>query len=130
MARDLRQLNRLNSYPDRCKYYDAKFIDKNKLMPNAKPLGVFYKKDKVSFQWERVTINGIATSRKQFKGVIETMDYVADIRPDMYVVDQTGMLFIVGTPVISDDENRSKNIGRRPCIITTMTLIGIETKNE
>ena len=126
MARDLRQTTNLNNYPDRCNYYDTDFIDKNKMEVKPTPLGRFYKRDKVPFHWERVSVNGVFTSRKQFIGVIETTDHVEKIRPDMFVIDQTGMLFRVDTNIISDDENRSKNVGRRPCIKTTMTLIGVE----
>lgn len=129
MARDLRQTGRLNDYPDRCYYYDSLAVDKNKLKPDAKPLGRFYKKDKVSFQWERITINGVLTSRYQFKGVIETIDHVEDLRPDMYVVDQLGMLFIVASNLVSDDENKSKIIGTRPCITSQITLVGVEKKD-
>lgn len=129
MARDLRQTGRINDYPDLCYYYNSDAVDKNKLKQDSKPLGRFYKKDKVSFQWERISINGILTTRYQFKGVIETIDHVEDLRPDMYVVDQTGMLFIVSTNLISDDENRSKVVGNRPCIKSQITLIGVEQKD-
>ena len=126
MARDLRQIgyNR-NRYPDLCYLYDSTAVEKNKLVKDAKPICRFYKRDIKSFQWERVTVNGIASSRRQFVGVIETSDHVEQAKPDMYVVDQTGMLFIIDTPVISDDANKSKVIGTRPSIKTIMTLKGV-----
>lgn len=127
MPRDLRQIgyNR-NKYPDLCYLYDSSAIDHNKLVKDAKPICRFYKRDVKSFQWERVSIGGIVSTRKQFIGIIETADHVEDAKPDMYVVDPTGMIFIIDTPVISDDANESKVIGRRPTVITTMTLKGIE----
>ena len=128
MARDLRQTRSLNNYPDRCLYYDSTAVEHNKLKVDAQPLGRFYKKDKVSFHWEQITMNGELTTNKQFKGVIETMDHVEELRPDMYVKDQTGMLFRVTENLVSDDENRSKSVGTRPCIISTITLIGLEIK--
>lgn len=128
MARDLRQLYSFEDYPDRCYYYDSTAVKDNKLVPDAKPLGRFNKRDLISFQWERVTLNGVLTNRRQFIGTIETLDHVEDLRPDMYVKDQTGMLFLVVPPVISDDENRSKVVGSRPAIVTSMVLRGVEYK--
>lgn len=126
MARDLRQIGyNKNNYPDLCYLYDSSAVENNKLIKDVKPICRFYKKDVKSFQWERVSINGIVSSRKQFIGIIETADHVEQAKPDMYVVDQTGMLFIIDTPVISDDANKSKVVGKRPTIITTMTLKGI-----
>lgn len=126
MGRDLRQIgcNR-NDYPDRCYLYDSKAVNNNKLIQDVQPLCRFNKRDVKAFQWERVTVNGVATTRKQFIGVIETVDHVEDAKPDMYVVDQTGMLFIIVAPVVSDDANKSKVVGRRPTVVTTMTLRGL-----
>lgn len=126
MGRDLRQIgcNR-NDYPDRCYLYGSTAVNNNKLVQDAQPICRFYKRDVKAFQWERVTVNGVATTRKQFIGVIETTDHVEDAKPDMYVVDQTGMLFIIVAPVISDDANKSKVVGRRPTVVTTMTLRGL-----
>lgn len=126
MARDLRQIGcNKNRYPDRCYLYGSEAIEKNKLVKDAKPICRFYKRDVKPFQWERPTVNGVASSRRQFVGVIETVDHVEQAKPDMFVVDQTGMLFIIVEPVISDDENKSKAIGKRPAIKTTMTLKGL-----
>ena len=126
MARDLRQIgcNR-NRYPDLCYLYDSKAVNNNKLVKDAKPICRFYKRDVRSFQWEKPTVNGIVSSRLQFQGIIETMDHVEQAKPDMFVVDQTGTLFIIVAPVISDDANKSKVVGRRPTIKTTMTLRGV-----
>lgn len=124
MARDLRQLANRNEYPDRCYFYNSTAVEKNKLVKNAEPLGRFYKRDVKSFQWERPTINGVVSATTQFAGIVETKD-VVDIKPDMYVVDQTGALFKVVAPVISDDANRGKVVGTRPQVITTFKLVGL-----
>lgn len=126
MGRDLRQIgyNR-NKYPDKCYLYDSSAVNNNKLVKDAKPICRFYKRDLVSFQWERITINGAVSSRKQLVGTIETADHVEQAKPDMFVVDQTGTLFIIGTPVVSDDANKSKVVGTRPTVITTMILRGV-----
>ena len=126
MSRDLRQIGyNKNRYPDLCYLYDSTDVEKNKLKKDAKAITRFYKKDVVPFQWERITINGVVSSRLQFKGTIETLDNVQMAKPDMYVVDQTGTLFIIDTPVISDDANKSKVVGTRPTIKTTMILKGV-----
>lgn len=126
MGRDLRQIGfSRNRYPDLCYLYDSHSVEKNKLIKDAQPICRFYKRDKVAFQWEYAQVNGITTSRKQFIGTIETVDHVEEVRPDMYVVDQNGDMFIVVPPVISDDANKSKVVGRRPTIKTTMTLRGL-----
>lgn len=126
MARDLRQIGfNKNNYPDLCYYYDSTAVNDNKLVKDSQPIGRFYKRDKVPFQWQRVTINGVVTSAIEYIGTIETADDVKALRPDMYVVDQTGALFLVVAPVISDDANKSKVVGTRPTIITTMTLRGV-----
>ena len=129
MGRDLRQIgfNRDN-YPDKCYLYPSTAVDGNKLVKDAKPICRFYKRDLVSFQWERVVINGQHTKRCVFKGTIQTADHLEEARPDMYVLDNNGMLFRIDTPIISDDANESKVVGRRASVITTMTLIG-EEKN-
>ena len=126
MARDLRNIgcNR-NKYPDRCYLYDSSAVKGNMLVKDAQPICRFYKRDKIPFQWQIANFNGIA-SRREFKGTIETVDHVEQAKPDMFVVDQTGMLYIIADPVISDDANKSKVIGTRPTIKTTMTLKGLE----
>lgn len=126
MARDLRVIgyNR-NNYPDRCYLYDSAAVNNNKLVKDAKPICRFYKRDLVSFQWQRASDNGYVSSRKEFVGTIETMDHVEMAKPDMYVVDQTGALFIIDSPVVSDDANESKVVGTRPTVRTTMVLKGI-----
>jgi len=128
MARDLRQLKGKNNYPDRCYYYSSTAVENNKLVKDAQPLGRFDKKDLISFQWERPTINGIVSSVVQFIGTVETLDHVENLRPDMYVVDNTGMLFIVVAPVISDDDNRGKVLGSRSQFTTTFKLRGLESE--
>lgn len=130
MGRDLRQIGYgRNYYPDKCYLYDSTAVQGNKLVKDAMPICRFYKRDMVSFQWERPTINGIVSSRKQFIGTVATADHVEQLRPDMYVVDNTGMLFIVVAPVVSDDANESKVIGTRPTVITTFTLRGLEERD-
>ena len=126
MGRDLRHIGcSRNEYPDRCSLYDSTAVNNNMLVQGAKPICRFYKRDVKPFQWERATINGIVSTRKQFIGVIETVDHVEKAKPDMYVIDQTGMLFLIVEPVISDDANESKVVGTRPAIKTTMTLRGV-----
>ena len=126
MPRDLRQVGfGKNRYPDCCYLYDSSAVNHNKLVKDVEPVCRFYKRDKIPFQWEFATVNGITTSRKQFIGTIETLDDVSRARPDMYVVDQTGALFIIVPPVISDDANKSKVVGTRPTVKTTMTLRGL-----
>lgn len=128
MGRDLRNVgaNR-NKYPDICYYYDKKYVENNKLVKNAKPLGRFYKTDKVAFQWRKIDLgNGTLSNDLHFIGTIETCDHVEDLRVGMFVEDQTGMLFKVQSPIISDDANRSKVVGRRPAVVTVMTLMGVE----
>jgi len=126
MARDLRQIGfGRNRYPDACYLYDSSAVNHNKLVEGAEPICRFYKKDVVSFQWEYARVNDTITNRKQFVGTIETLDHVEKARPDMYVIDQTGALFIIVPPVISDDANKSKVVGTRPTVKTTMTLRGL-----
>ena len=127
MARDLRQIgyNR-NRYPDKCYLYDSSAVNNNKLVKDAPAICRFYKRDVVPFQWEKAKVNnGLTNSRKQFVGTIETADHVEKAKPDMYVVDQTGTLFIIENAVVSDDLDRTKVIGTRPAVITRMTLKGL-----
>ena len=127
MARDLRQIgfNR-NRYPDKCYLYDSSAVNNNKLVKDATAICRFYKTDVVLFQWEKAKVNnGLANSRNQFVGTIETADHVEQAKPDMYVVDQTGMLFIIENAVVSDDLNKTKVVGTRPAVITRMVLKGL-----
>lgn len=127
MGRDLRQTRfNKNEFPDRCTYYGKDSIKNSVVLPNAKPLGRFYKRDVEAFGWKKMSLgNGQFSSSVVFEGKIETLDCVNDLRPDMYVKDQTGMLFVVVAPVISDDANKSKVIGTRPEVKTTLTLRGL-----
>ena len=129
MARDLRQIgSNRNNYPDRCHLYDSSAVKGNQLVQDAQPVCRFYKKDVIPFQWQRPTINGIVSGRSEFVGTVETTDHVEMLRPDMFVVDQTGMLFIVSEPVVSDDANKSKVVGTRPTIVTRFVLKGLEKR--
>lgn len=125
MARDLRNIgSNRNNYPDVCYLYDSIAVENNKLVEDVTPICRFRKKDVIPFQWQLATINGIVTTRKEFVGTVESCDHLEMLRPDMYVVDQTGSLFIVVSPVVSDDANKSKVIGTRPSVITRFTLKG------
>lgn len=131
MARDLRQIgcNR-NEYPDRCYLYDSKAVKGNKLLQDSKPICRFNKTDIVPFAWKRPTINGVVSSRAEFMGTIETLDHVEKAKPDMFVMDQTGTLFKICEPVISDDSNKSKVVGTRPSVRTVMTLKGLVARDD
>ena len=126
MPRDLRQVgyNR-NRYPDKCYLYDSSSVQNNKLVKDAKPICRFYKTDLISFQWQRVTVDGIVTTAKELVGTIETVDHVEMAKPDMYVLDQSGILYVIDNAVVSDDANKSKVVGTRPTIKTTMVLKGL-----
>lgn len=128
MGRDLRNIgSSINNYPDRCYYYDKKYVENNRLVKDAQPLGRFYKKDKIPFEWRKIELgNGTLSNDLHFIGTIQTLDHVEDLRVGMFVVDQTGMLFRVQQPIISDDKNKSKVVGRRPSVETTITLMGVE----
>lgn len=126
MPRDLRQVgyNR-NRYPDKCYLYDSFSVHNNKLVKDAKPICRFYKTDLIPFQWRRVTVDGIVTTAKELVGTIETVDHVEMAKPDMYVLDQSGVLYVIDNAVVSDDANKSKVVGTRPTIKTTMVLKGL-----
>lgn len=129
MARDLRQVGySKEDYPDKCYLYPTNYVnDNNEVDVNVQPICRFYKKDLVSFAWKKIQLgNGSFSNSNHFIGTIESMDHLEMARVGMYVKDQTGMLFVIDEPLISDDENKSKVVGRRPAIITTMTLRGVE----
>lgn len=130
MARDLRNINaNRNNYPDRCYYYGKEYVNHNKLVEDAKPLGRFYKTDVDPFKWTKIDLgNGTLSNDNHFIGTIETCDHVENLRVGMFVVDQTGMLFIVESPIVCNDANKSKVVGRRPSVVTTITLRGVETR--
>ena len=126
MPRDLRQIgSNRNLYPDRCYLYDSTAVNNNKLVKDATPICRFYKTDVIPFKWQRATINGVVTNRKEFVGTIETTDHLEQARPDMYVVDQTGALFIIDDIPMSDDANKSKVVGTRPTVKTHLVLKGL-----
>lgn len=127
MARDLRQIgfNR-NRYPDKCYLYDSSAVNNNKLVKDATAICRFYKRDVIPFQWEKAKVNnGLTSSRKQFVGTIETADHMEKAKPDMFVLDQTGTLFIIEDAVVSNDLDRTKVVGTRPAVITRMVLKGL-----
>lgn len=57
---------------------------------------------------------------------IETVDDCSDIRDGMYVVDDNGTLFRIVRIVSDDDENRSKQVGRRAVHVIRMELKAVE----
>lgn len=128
MARDLRIIgNSKVKYPDLCYLYDKQYVANNKLVEGATPLCRFYKRDKVAFEWRRIEFaNGSLSNDNHFVGTIETTDHVEMARVGMFVKDQTGMLFIIESGLVSDDANKSKSVGTRPTIKTTMILRGVE----
>lgn len=127
MGRDFRASNQ--GYPDRCYFYPSTAVNNNKLVANAQPLGRFYKRDTIPFAWRRITIQSTLTSETQYVGTIETHDNVAKIRPGMFVLDQTGTLFVVDEIPQDNDYNESKEIGTRPLRKTIMVLRGFEVND-
>lgn len=130
MARDLRAIgtNR-REYPDKCYYYDKNYINGNVVNKEAQPLGRFYKKDVVSFQWQKLDMgNGLFSNDNYFMGTIESKDHLENLRVGMYVKDNTGMIFKVLSPLVADDENKSKSVGTRPVFTYTIRLMGVEIK--
>lgn len=128
MARDLRNIGyNKNNYPDLCYYYGSDAVDGNTLRKDAQAKGRFYKTDIEPFAYTKLQLgNGLVENENHFIGKVETLDYVPDLRAGMYVVDQTGILFIVVPPVVSDDANKSKVAGRRPTVKTQFTLRGLD----
>jgi hypothetical protein len=124
MGRDLRASNQ--GYPDKCYYYPSNAVNGNKLVPDAKPIGRFYKRDLIPFAWRRITQNNL-TIETQYIGTIETHDNVWKIRPGMFVLDQTNMLFVVNEIPQDNDYDSSKEIGTRPLRKTIMVLRGFES---
>lgn len=114
-----------NAYPDRCYLYGSDAVDDNKLVKDAKMICRFNKKDAVPFHWERISVNGIVTNEKQFIGTIETADHIEEARPDMFVVDQTGALFVIDEIPMSNDLDRTKVVGTRPAVVTRLVLRGV-----
>lgn len=128
MARDLRVIgaNR-NNYPDKCYLYGKEYINNNKVVEGVEPLTRFYKRDVVSFEYRRLDLgNGTLSSDYHFIGTIETTDHLEMARVGMYVKDQTGMLFVIESPLVCDDANKSKVVGTRPTVKYTLRLRGIE----
>ena len=129
MARDLRQLKGKNSYPDRCYYYSSTAIQGNKLVKDAQPLGRFDKRDTISFQWERPTINGMVSS------VRSICWHGRNIRPCGRFKGRICLLLIIWVcyllllhRLLSDDANRGKVLGTRPQFKTTFKLMGLESE--
>ena len=127
MARDLR--TSIADMPDRCWLYSSTCVENNQLVKDAKPITRFNKTDIVPFAWKRITINGNLTNARHLIGTIQTNDNVWQARPDMFIKDQTGMLFIIDEISADNDENKSKNIGTRPVHVMTMVLRGLEIQN-
>lgn len=127
MARDLRMS--IADNPDRCWLYPSTCVENNQLVKDAQPITRFNKTDIVPFAWKRITINGNLTNARHLIGTIQTNDIAWQARPDMFIKDQTGMLFIIDEISADNDENKSKNIGTRPVHVMTMVLRGLEIQN-
>jgi hypothetical protein len=123
MGRDLRASNQ--GYTDKCYFYPSNAVNNNKLVPDAKAIGRFYKRDIVPFAWRRITQNNL-TSETQYLGTIETHDNVWKIRPGMFVLDHTGKLFVVNEIAQDNDDALSKELGTRPLRKTIIVLRGFE----
>lgn len=124
MARDLRM--GIQDYPDKCYYYDSKSIDGTQLAKESKPLGRFNKRDIVSTSRNQALMGDNVRVPHESVQTIETVDDCTDIRDGMYVIDDNGTLFRIVRIVSDDDENRSKQVGRRAVHVIRMELKAIE----
>ena len=112
--------NSRSGYSSRCKWYNAKYVNNNKLEKNAICEGVFYAKDKVAYAERSDNINGMArTTAKSL--TIETNDYIGGLTINDYV-DINGELWRVEAIPESDDYELAKPYSRRPRTTTTLEL--------
>jgi len=122
-GRDLRNSN--NNYPDRLYYYPSSVINGNKLVAETLPLGRFNANDVIPFGWQPLVINGNVTSNFEYKGTIETIDEISDLRPKMFVKYADGNQWFIVDKII-ESEVSDKSISARPSFKRTITLRGIK----
>lgn len=122
-GRDLRYSN--IDYPDKIYYYSANYVNNNKLVQDALPLGRFNANNVLPFGWRPIVVNGNVTSNKEYTGTIETIDEISDLRPNMFVKYANGnQLFIVDS--IIESEITDKSISARPAFKRTIALRGVK----
>jgi hypothetical protein len=124
MARDMRV--GIQDYPDRCYYYDSKSIDGTQLAKDAIALGRFNKRDIIPTSRGQAKMGDNVLVPHEVVQTIETVDYCPDIRDGMYIVDDNGTLFRIVRIPSDDDENKSKQVGRRAVHTTKMEIKAIE----
>ena len=124
MARDLRM--GIQDYPDRCYYYDSSSVDGSTLSKEAVALGRFNKRDVIPTARGQAKMGDNAIVQHEVTQTIETVDDCSDIRDGMYVVDDNDTLFRIVRIVSDDDENRSKQVGRRAVHVIRMELKAVE----
>lgn len=111
----------MNKYVDRNIWYKRELVSDMKLIPNAKPTGLFY-----SVDYEALSSQSIVTGNvknKQFYLTIETEDYIPDISVDDYVLyGGDDRLWIVDSLPMVEDKNESKEYSKRPPVKTRIRL--------
>ncbi|MFA6377138.1 MAG: hypothetical protein WCW63_00785 [Acholeplasmataceae bacterium] len=122
MGRDL-GVNR--SGVNRYYYYSSTSVNHNKLVQDAQALGRFDADDVTSFGWHPVVSNNIATSLKEYTGSIVTYDDVGDLRPNMFVEDESGGIFLV-SEIPEQDNITSEEISTRAALRTVIVLKGLK----
>lgn len=124
MARDLRM--GIQDYPDKCYYYANNCVDGAQLVKDATPLGRFNKRDIIPTSRGQAKMGDGAYAPHEINQMIETVDDCTDIRDGMYIVDDNGILYRIVRITSDDDENKSKQVGRRAVHIIRMELKAIE----
>lgn len=127
MPIDLRNLGSRSKYCDTYTLYPSDAVNGNTLTlkPDAVALARFHSRDIENFRYEHPTINGYVSSSVQYRGRIESIDDLSMARPDMYVVSETGVIFIIEAPLVTDNNPASTSVSMRPAIKYQMTLRGI-----
>lgn len=120
-----RDLNTGRAGNNRYYYYDSNVVKNNKLLVDAQALGRFDADDVVSFGWKPIVVNGNMTSQREYTGTIITHDYIDDLRPNMFVTDESDNLFVVDS-IPEQDNITSEEISARAVQATTIVLRGLK----
>jgi len=103
---------------NRVKYYKKDYIDKMKLVSDAKVQGVFYCVDNGPFSSTPISAGNVM--QRQYTGSIKTEDIIDDLDVNDYVL-YDGNLFLV-TGIDREDNDDQKWFSNSPSIQTTIRL--------
>lgn len=111
-------------FPNKYWLYDSSAVNNNKLVMDAEPICRFRARTVTKFGIKKVWNDNIC-SKAVLSGVIQTRDKIKSIKPNMYVKNQAGVLFVIDELPEIEYMIDNEQLSSRPTPIRNIKLNGI-----